>query len=349
MARAIGNKRNELAPRSRSGAQFVEQVAHRVHDVDVATLVATADVIRLAQAPLQDDRPQRLHVIFDIEPVAHVGAVAVDGQRLAVQGVQDHQRDQLLGEMIGPVVVGAVRDHGRQAEGAVPGERQVVARGLRGRIGGARIVGRILAEQPFLAQGAVDFVRRDMEEAEARLVGLGEAAPVGAGGFQQCIGADDVGLDEHIRARDRAIDVALGGQMHHGLGLERGEGPVHGRTIGDIGLEEVIALGAAHGRERLEIGRVGQLIDVQDLDADTADEVAHEGRSDEAGPAGNDDAHDATPGPQAPPVKTNEDFRSASRGRRLSLSDRITSEAVTGQGMPSAGSSQSSPPSWSGA
>ena len=53
-------------------------------------------------------------------PIADVLALAVDRQIAPEQGVGDHQRDELLRELIGPVVVRAVGNEDRQAVGAVP-------------------------------------------------------------------------------------------------------------------------------------------------------------------------------------------------------------------------------------
>ena len=49
-------------------------------------------------------------VILHIQPVPDVQALAVHRQGLVVQGVGDHQGDQLLGEVVGPVVVGAAAE-----------------------------------------------------------------------------------------------------------------------------------------------------------------------------------------------------------------------------------------------
>ena len=69
-------------------------------------------------------------MILDIEPVAHILALAVDRQRLACERIQDGQRDQLFGEMIRPVIVRAIRHDDRQAIGPLPGLGEVVGRGL---------------------------------------------------------------------------------------------------------------------------------------------------------------------------------------------------------------------------
>ena len=68
-----------------------------------------ADVVGLAGPPTLQDRGQRAGVVLDVQPVAHVGAVAIDRQRLALQRLQDDQRNELFREVVGPVVVGAVR------------------------------------------------------------------------------------------------------------------------------------------------------------------------------------------------------------------------------------------------
>jgi hypothetical protein len=49
-------------------------------------------------------------VVLDVEPVALVAAVAVEGDLLVVEQVGDEQRDHLLGELVGAVVVGAAGD-----------------------------------------------------------------------------------------------------------------------------------------------------------------------------------------------------------------------------------------------
>ena len=49
--------------------------------------------------------------------------------------VVDEERDELLGELIGAVVVGAVGHDGGHAVGVVERTHKVVAAGLAGRIG----------------------------------------------------------------------------------------------------------------------------------------------------------------------------------------------------------------------
>ena len=69
-------------------------------------------------------------VIADVNPVADVQTVAVDRHRLIAQQVADEQRDQLLGELVGTVVVAAARDDRGQAERVDVTPHQEVGRRL---------------------------------------------------------------------------------------------------------------------------------------------------------------------------------------------------------------------------
>ena len=118
----------------------VQLGADRAHHVEVAARLASADRVGGARLALLQHAHQRGGVVLDEDPVAPVGAVAVDRQRLAFQRVQRDQRDQLLRELPRAVVVGGVGDDGRQPVGVEPGAHQMVGRRLAGRIGAARII-----------------------------------------------------------------------------------------------------------------------------------------------------------------------------------------------------------------
>src|SRR5690606_21454289 len=67
------------------GPHLVEQAADGPHHVDVLQFVLAADVVGLADPPGLQDAADARAVVADVEPVAHVLAVAVHGQRLAVE------------------------------------------------------------------------------------------------------------------------------------------------------------------------------------------------------------------------------------------------------------------------
>ncbi len=122
-------------------------------------------------------------MVLDVKPIANIVALAVDRQALTGESVQDRQRDQLLWKMVGSVIVRAVGDDDRQAVGSLPCLRQMVRRRLRGRVRGARIVRRFFGEQAFFAEGTVDLVGRDMEEAKRLFLGAFKVRPIAPGGL----------------------------------------------------------------------------------------------------------------------------------------------------------------------
>src|SRR5579871_1976537 len=89
-------------------AHLVHEIADAVHNLEVRALVAAADIVLLARTTVGQRDQQAGAVILDVQPVADVTAVAVDRKRPLVDRVEDHQRDQLLGKLVRPVVVGAV-------------------------------------------------------------------------------------------------------------------------------------------------------------------------------------------------------------------------------------------------
>ena len=105
-------------------------LADELDDVDVSHLVVAADVVDLTDPALVDDQVDRLAVILDVKPVTDVQALAVDRKRLVVETVGDHQRNQLLREMIRSVVIGAAAYHHRQAVGPMIRKHQQISAGL---------------------------------------------------------------------------------------------------------------------------------------------------------------------------------------------------------------------------
>ncbi|MND33672.1 hypothetical protein D3C80_242690 [compost metagenome] len=73
-------------------------------------------------------------MVLDEQPVTHLQPVAVHRQRLACQGIEDHQRNEFFREVERAVVVRAVGDQYRQAISTLPGADQMVGRGLARRV-----------------------------------------------------------------------------------------------------------------------------------------------------------------------------------------------------------------------
>ena len=65
-------------------------------------------------------------MVFYIEPVTDVFAFAIDRKGLTLTDVVDEERDKLLGELVGAVVVRTVGYDCRKAVGVVEGADEVV-------------------------------------------------------------------------------------------------------------------------------------------------------------------------------------------------------------------------------
>ena len=277
------------------GHERVERGADGADDLEVGARLLGADGERGAGLGAFDGEHEGFGVVVDVEPIALVGAVAVDRQPLALEGVERDEGDELLRELPGAVVVGGVGDEGGQAVSVEPGAHEVVRGGLAGGIGAARVVRRGLGKgRVGGAEGAEHFVRRDVVEAERGLLLLVEGGPIGAGGVEQDEGADDVGVDERRRAIDGPVDVALGGQVHDGVRLVLGKHLAHGVGVADVGLDMEVAGVVQGALQRVLGGGVGHLVDVDDVVAGRADQVADHRRADEATAAGEQDTHGNT-------------------------------------------------------
>src|SRR3954467_2646919 len=138
--------------------------------------------------------------------------------------------------------------------------------------------------------------------------------------------------------------MAFGSQMHHCVRLIAFEQLTHLRRIGDVGAHEGVARIVRHWCERVEVARVGELVDHQHLVLGLANDSAYHRGADESRAAGHEDAF----GHQWPSY-LNGETKSAKRVSLRSLSDRTSSWDATGHVMASVGSFQISPLSLSGA
>ena len=122
--------------RDRPGAPPAARVAaeHSLGHVHVVPLAAAAEVIDFPRAAAAERCGDTAAVVADVDPVANLHAIAVDGQGNVRQGIGDEQRDQLLGKLVRAVIVGAASDHGVHAVRVVSGTDQEIGPRLAGSI-----------------------------------------------------------------------------------------------------------------------------------------------------------------------------------------------------------------------
>ena len=255
-------------------------------DVDVGALIVAADVVDLADAALLQDQVDGMAVVLDVEPVADVLAVAVDRQLLVGQRVDDHQRDELLREVVRAVVVRAARDRRRDLVGAMVGHDEQVSTGFRSRIRARRLEVRLLREKEVRAvkrQVAVDLIRRDLMVAVNAVL---------AAGVEQHARADDIRLQEDLRILDGAVDMRLRREVDDDIRLLLLEDAVDRLTVCDVRANELEVLLLHRPFKRLEVARVRQLVDADDaVIRMLLEHVVDEVRANEAGTAGHDNRH----------------------------------------------------------
>src|SRR5712691_3392024 len=78
------------------GLRFAGELEDLPREDDVLDLVAAPDIVDLAVGPLAQHQVDAGAVVEDVEPVAYVPAVAVERERLVVEGVGHEERDDLL-------------------------------------------------------------------------------------------------------------------------------------------------------------------------------------------------------------------------------------------------------------
>ena len=314
MAQAVGHVGDEVHVLAFGATkQFIDSLDDDLDDVDVLPFVKAADVVRLGNLPVMENHVDSAGVVFDKEPITNIFALAVNRKRLLVADVVDEQRNQLFGELVGAVVVGAVRHDGRHAVGVVERTDEVVGAGLgcgiramrrvlRGFVEEVVAVGQVVlagacrrgerrrdAFRVVHLERTVDFVGRNVVEALAFVL-FGEAFPVELCGLEQAQSSHHVRLREGERVLDGTVHVAFCRQVDNAINLLFLHELVEGVEVADIHLHELVVWLALDVLEVREVARVGELVEIDNLVLGVlVHEKAHHVASDKACAAGDND------------------------------------------------------------
>src|SRR5277367_2504166 len=180
-------------------------------------------------------------MIFHIEPVAHVLAIAVNGQRLPVSGIENHERNELLGKLKGSVVVRAVRGKRGQSVSVMVSPNEVIGSRFRRGVRAIGSVRRALRKSGFAgSERAKYFVCGDVQKPKGTSFRLAESVPVSSHFLQKSESSIYVGAEKSIGTKDGAIDVAFGGEVYDGLRLAALQQAAHKRAIGNISVNKFV-------------------------------------------------------------------------------------------------------------
>ena len=279
VACAVGDVRDKLLRRPLGVAQ---QPVHRPYDdpyqVDVLPFVEAPDVVRVGDFALVEDHVDGPCVVLDVEPVADVLPAAVHRQRPSVADIVDEQRDELLRELVGPVVVRTVGHQRRHPVRVVVSSHEVVGRGFRSRVGAVRRVLRLFGEE-LLAEGpAAALPARSISlgtcqlQRPVHLVGgdvveqfaLPLAVPVFPCRLEQRERAQDVRPREGERIPDRAVDMAFGRKVDDPVDVILPEQRPQHIQVADVTLLEHVVRGILDVPQVGKVPRVGQFVQVHD-------------------------------------------------------------------------------------
>ena len=110
--------------------------------------------------------------------------------------------------------------------------------------------------------------------------------------FQQRERAVQVRADDRLRREDAAVHVRLRGEMDDGVGAERLEHVLDHRFIADVALHESIPRIFSDGSQIVRIAGVCQLVQIKDVGIRRWQRQPDKRGTDEACPAGNQNAHE---------------------------------------------------------
>lgn len=104
-----------------------------------------------------------------------------------------------------------------------------------------------------------------------------QLVPVRATGFEQRVGADDVGVDEVRGPFDGAVHVGFRRQVHDTSRAVFTEDPIQLPTVSDIHLFEGVSGGIGYLSHRIQVAGIGEPVQVDDPVVGVVDEVPDNG------------------------------------------------------------------------
>ncbi len=138
--------------------RFGQDFQDAFHYLDVRDIVVAAQIIYLAGLAFPQGRINSGTMIRNVDPVAHMEAIPVHGERLVLEGRGNHEWDKFLRELIGSEVVRAACDDAIQAVGMSCCADHAIGAGLGGRIRVVRLQRGFLCKGSGGSQAAVDLI-----------------------------------------------------------------------------------------------------------------------------------------------------------------------------------------------
>ena len=125
-------------------------------------------------------------MIFDVEPIADLLAVAVNGERFSLQGIEHDQRDELFRKLIGAIIVRTIGGYHRHPVCVEIGPNEEIARSFGSGVGAVGRVGCRLAKSWVVScQSPIYFVGRNVKKSKGFLSSAVQGDPTLFGCLEQ--------------------------------------------------------------------------------------------------------------------------------------------------------------------
>ena len=194
----------------------------------------SADVVYFTDTALVDDQVDRLAVVGNVEPVTDILACSVYRKCLISKSAADHQRDQLLREVVRTIVVGAAGDRHRKSVCSVVSENKEVCTCLGGRIRAGCV------ERCLLCEEEIRAVKRKVS---VNLIGgnlVVTLDSVGAACVKQRCGSHNVCAYKALRIYNGTVYMALRCEVYNDIRFFFFEEVEYEFTVCDVALYELV-------------------------------------------------------------------------------------------------------------
>jgi len=105
-----------------------------VDDVNILTFTVTANGIHGTRITVVVGSNNSLTVVIHVDPITDLTTITIDRKWPPLESVQDHQRNELLGELAWTVVITASRYHDVLSMSSMSSEHEEVCCSLAGTI-----------------------------------------------------------------------------------------------------------------------------------------------------------------------------------------------------------------------
>ena len=264
-----------------------QRMDDQLDDINVLHFIVATDVVDLANASLMDDQIDSFTMILHIQPISDIPSFTVDRQRFVVQTIDDHQRDQLLREVIRTVVVGTARNCCRKSKRAVIGLYKKIRTCFRGAIGRGCMDRRFFREEqirPIEGKIAVDLIRAYLMIADIAVL---------PASVHEHAGSYNIRLEENAGVFNAPVHMALCREIDYDIGLLFLKETIDTLPVADVKLTEAEVGSFHHRGQCAKIPSIGKFVNANDpivrvFGQHVEDKIA----SDKTGSSSNDNVHD---------------------------------------------------------